>query len=64
MSIWAKDPAWLKGIEKDDEVVVLGMWKHSTTASEKAPREGRFKTLTKRRLTLTLVLKAQVSKID
>lgn len=64
VSIWARDPAWLKGINKDDEVVVLGMWKHSTTAPEKAPREGRFKTLTKRRLTLTLVLKAQVSKID
>jgi len=64
VSIWAKDPAWLKGIEKDDEIVVLGMWKPSSTAPEKSPREGRFKTLTKRRLTLNLVLKAQVSKID
>lgn len=64
VSIWARDPAWFKGIEKDDEIVVLGMWKHSTTAPEQASKEGRFKTFTKRRLTLTLVLKAQVSKID
>ena len=63
VSIWARDPAWFKGISKDDEVVILGMWNPSTTKPEKAPREGRFKTLTKRRLTLTLVLKAQVSKI-
>ncbi|UEB97867.1 hypothetical protein LIS66_09980 [Pseudomonas sp. HN2] len=64
VSIRAKDPAWIKGIEKDDEIVVLGMWKHSSTAPEKSPRQGRFKTLAKRRLTLNLVLKAQVSKID
>ncbi|MEN5136991.1 MULTISPECIES: hypothetical protein [unclassified Pseudomonas] len=63
VSVWSRDSAWFKGIEKDDEVVVLGMWKPATMAPEKAPREGRFKTLTKRRLTLTLVLKAQVSKI-
>ncbi|GFM81930.1 hypothetical protein PSCICN_26220 [Pseudomonas cichorii] len=64
VSIWAREAAWFKGIQRDDEIIVLGMWKHSTTAPEKAPREGHFKTLTKRRLTLTLALKAQVSKIE
>lgn len=63
VSIWARDPAWFEGIKKDDEVVVLGMWKPSIEAPVNAPGEGHFKTLTKRRLTLTLVLKAQVSKI-
>lgn len=64
VSIWAREPAWLKGIERDDEIVVLGVWKHSTTIPEKAVRQGRFKTFTKRRLTLTLILKTQLSKLD
>lgn len=64
VSIWARESAWLKGIQKDDEIVVLGMWNHSIKAPEPAPKMGRYKTFTKRRLSLTMILKAQVSKIN
>ncbi|WP_241664211.1 hypothetical protein [Pseudomonas sp. Sample_21] len=40
VSIWAKDPAWIKGIEKDDEIVVLGMWKHSSTGTREIAQRG------------------------
>ncbi len=64
VSMWARESAWLKGIQKDDEIVVLGMWNHSIKAPEPAPKMGRYKTFTKRRLSLTMILKAQVSKIN
>lgn len=63
VSIWARDVAWLQGFNKGDEIVVLGMWKHSTKTSP-APEGGRYSTFTRRRLSLTLVLKTQVSKIE
>lgn len=63
VSIWSPQTAWFKGIENDDEVVVLGMWKATTTPPTTAPNEGRFKTFTKNRLTLSLVLMAQITKV-
>lgn len=64
VSIWSHEAAWFKGIQEEDEIVVLGMWKHSTKAPEPAQKAGRFKTFTNRRLSLTMVLKTQVSKIE
>ena len=64
VSIWSHEAAWFKGIQEEDEIVVLGMWKHSTKAPEPAQKTGRFKTFTNRRLSLTMVLKTQVSKIE
>jgi hypothetical protein len=63
VSIWSRQTAWFKGIENDDEVVVLGMWKATTTLPTAAPNEGRFKTFTKNRLSLSLVLMAQITKV-
>jgi len=63
VSIWSRQTAWFKGIEHDDEVVVLGMWKTSTTPPTTAPNEGRYKTFTKNRLSLSLVLMAQITKV-
>ena len=63
VSIWSRQTAWFKGIEHDDEVVVLGMWKASTTPPTTAPNEGRYKTFTKNRLSLSLVLMAQITKV-
>ncbi|WPO97539.1 hypothetical protein SFA35_12720 [Pseudomonas sp. HR96] len=62
-NIWAPDAEWFKGIKKDDEVIVLGMWDAYTSKPQKPSKEGAFKTLTKRRLTTHLVLKAQISKL-
>jgi hypothetical protein len=45
-------------------LLVLGMWKHASKAPEPSRNEGRYKTFTKHRLSLTLVLKTQVSKIE
>ena len=63
VSIWASDASWFKGIEKDDEILVLGMWRSNIKALSPASHGGRYKTFTTRRLTLTLVLKTQVSKV-
>lgn len=63
VSIWASDPSWFKGIERDNEILVLGMWRANTKAPTPAPPGGRYKTFTTRRLTLTLFLKTQVSKV-
>lgn len=64
VSIWSREISWFNGIEDGDDVVVLGIWKASTLAPAPAPLEGgRFKTLTKRRLSLSLVLKPQISKV-
>ncbi|WP_274410566.1 hypothetical protein [Pseudomonas sp. NEEL19] len=65
VSVWSRETAWFNGIEDGDDVVVLGVWKSSITPPSAAPREGgRFKTLTKRRLSLSLVLKPQISKVQ
>ncbi|MDD2059090.1 hypothetical protein N5D52_27965 [Pseudomonas sp. GD03860] len=65
VSIWSPKSEWFKGLQQDDDVVILGVWKATTNATEPAPmKDGYFKTLTKRRLSLTLVLKAQITKID
>ncbi|WP_234451876.1 hypothetical protein [Pseudomonas sp. MF6776] len=64
VSIWSPQSAWFKGIQDGDEIVVLGMWKSSTTPPAAAQREGRYKTFTKRRLSLNMVLKAQITKVQ
>ncbi|WP_248766249.1 hypothetical protein [Pseudomonas protegens] len=64
VSVWSRETAWFNGLEDGDDVVVLGVWKSSITPPSAAPREGgRFKTLTKRRLSLSLILKPQISKV-
>ncbi|MFG0766841.1 hypothetical protein ACF8Q9_08200 [Pseudomonas sp. TYF_15] len=64
ISIWAPKAEWIKGLKKDDVVVVMGVWKPSISAKEPAPNKGgHFETLTKRRLSLNMVLKAQVIKV-
>ncbi len=63
VSIWAHDASWISGFAKDDEIVVLGMWRPATMAPSETTRPGHFKTLTKRRLTLNMVLKTQITKI-
>lgn len=63
VSIWSPQSEWFKGIQDGDEVVVLGMWKTATTPPAAAQREGRYKTFTKRRLSLNMVLKAQITKV-
>lgn len=64
VSIWSPQSEWFKGIRDGDEVVVLGMWKTATTPPAAAQREGRYKTFTKRRLSLNMVLKAQITKVQ
>lgn len=63
VSIWAHEASWVSRFASDDEVVILGMWKAVTMAPAELTRPGHFKTLTKRRLTLSLALKTQVTKI-
>jgi hypothetical protein len=64
VSVWSRESSWFKGIEDGNEVVVLGVWKTSTAQPSPATREGgRFQTFTKRRLSLSLILKAQISKV-
>lgn len=64
VSVWSRESSWLSGIDDGNEVVVLGVWKASMSAPTPATREGgRFTTFTKRRLSLNLVLKAQISKV-
>ncbi|MGU9838244.1 hypothetical protein ACU683_14045 [Pseudomonas salmasensis] len=63
VSIWAHDASWISEFAKDDEVVVLGMWRPATMTPSETTMLGRFRTLTKRRLTLNMVLKTQVTKI-
>lgn len=65
VSIWSNQPEWFKGFEQDDEVVVLGIWRHSVSEPRPAPMQGgRYETLTNRRLSLTLALKAQISRVE
>ncbi|WP_231992679.1 hypothetical protein ACTACM_25320 [Pseudomonas fragariae (ex Marin et al. 2024)] len=63
VSIWSPQTDWFKGIQDGDEVVVLGMWKPATASPAPAQRQGRYKTFTKRRLSLNMVLKAQITKV-
>ncbi|WP_449105454.1 hypothetical protein [Pseudomonas mohnii] len=63
VSIWSPQSAWFKGIKSGDEIVVLGMWKPTILPPETTQREGRYKRFTKRRLSLNLVLKAQITKV-
>ena len=42
VSIWSHDATWFKGIQEEDEIVVLGMWKHSTKAPEPAQKNGQI----------------------
>lgn len=64
VSIWSRETSWFNDIEGGDDVVVLGVWKPSMLAPSAAAREGRrFKTLTTRKLSLSLIFKPQISKI-
>jgi hypothetical protein len=65
VSIWSNQPEWFKGFEQDDEVVVLGIWRHSVSEPRPAAMQGgRYETLTNRRHSLTLALKAQISLVE
>ncbi|MBF8776268.1 MULTISPECIES: hypothetical protein [Pseudomonas putida group] len=65
VSIWSNQPDWFKDFAVDDEVVILGIWKHSIAAPRSAPMQGgRFQTLTNRRLMLNLALKTQISRVE
>lgn len=65
VSIWSNQSEWIKGFKQDDEVVVLGVWRHSVSEPRPAPMQGgRYETLTNRRLSLTLALKAQISQVE
>ena len=65
VSIWSPQASWFRGINPGDKVVVLGMWKINPGSALPAPIQGgRFMTLTKRRLNLNLILKAQITKVE
>lgn len=40
VNIWSNQPEWFKGFKQDDEVVVLGVWRHSVSESRPAPIAG------------------------
>ncbi|AOK09858.1 MULTISPECIES: hypothetical protein [Burkholderia cepacia complex] len=57
---------WFDGVEKDSEVVVLGVWKTKPGKREQAGERGkyRFSDFTKHKLNLTLSLKAQIARVS
>jgi hypothetical protein len=63
VSVWSAKASWFDGLDKDDEVIVFGLWKAPTPTQTKATKEGFFKTYTNRRLTLTMAVKSQIAKI-
>lgn len=63
VSIWAQDAAWFSGIEEGDEVVVLGLWNATRKLPVTAKKIGRYKTFTTHRLSVNLVLAAQLAKV-
>lgn len=63
VNVWSAKASWFDGLDKDDEVIVFGLWKAPTPTQTKATKEGFFKTYTNRRLTLTMAVKSQIAKI-
>lgn len=65
-SIWTDHADWFDGIEKDSEVVVLGVWKAKRGESEipKEPDKYRHSAFTKHALSLTLLLKPQIAPVS
>lgn len=64
VSLWSRQAAWFQDFKKDDEIVVLGMWRPNIMAPSEAPQGGRFKTFTKRRLSLSLLFKTQITSVE
>ncbi|UVL01140.1 hypothetical protein [Pseudomonas sp. B21-048] len=63
VSVWGAKASWFDGLNEDDEVIVFGLWKSPIPGQTKATKEGYFKTYTNRRLTLTLAVKSQITKV-
>jgi hypothetical protein len=64
-SIWSDDATWFDGIEKETEVVILGIWDAKTgkRSPSKEPAKYPFSEFTARKLNLTLSLQAQIAKV-
>lgn len=63
VSVWSKDAGWFAGIEEGDEIVVLGLWSAAARLPEPAKKNGRYSTYTTNRLSVNLVLMAQMIKL-
>jgi hypothetical protein len=64
VSIWSNDAAWLAEFEPGDEILVLGLWNTSSKVTELAEKKGRYKSFTTKRLSVNLVLMAQMAKVS
>lgn len=64
ISLWAKDSTWFSKIDEGDEIVVLGLWSATRKAPIAAKRPGRYKAFATNKLSVSLVLMAQVAKIS
>jgi len=63
VSVWAKDATWFSEIDEGDEIVVLGLWNAARRTPTIAKKNGRYKTFTTNKLSVSLVLTAQVAKV-
>lgn len=63
VSVWAKNADWFSGIQEGAEVVILGIWKAKAGASSPAVVSGRFPSYTTHKLSVNLVLMAQIARI-
>lgn len=63
VSLWSANATWFEGLKEDDEVIVFGLWRTPDHILTKATKPGAFKTYTNRRLTMTMAVKSQITKI-
>ena len=63
VSIWTTDATWFSEFEKGDEIVVLGLWSAALRPPEAAKKICRYKRFKTNKLSVNLVLMAQVVKV-
>lgn len=64
-SVWCEDADWLTGLNQGDEVIILGMWRARAAELSESSRPGqyRYKAFMTHKLSVTLVLPAQIARL-
>jgi hypothetical protein len=64
--VWTSRPEWVKTLQKDDEVVVFGHWRHAVGPTYTyLQRRGdvAFRKILERRMSIWLYVKSQISRV-